>query len=265
VYNSFQLAIKFLQHYLAASNSRGHGMHSPFVYDFIRNVLNNDHHYFPPPGIEALRHRLLEDDRIIGINDLGAGSRRTKSNRRTVSHLAANSLKPVKYARLLYRLAVHYQPGSIIELGTSLGLTTAYFSKARPASDLITIEGSSAIADIARENLQLLGCSNVQVMTGNFDDLLPSILSRQKSLDLVYIDGNHRYAPTMDYFRQCVDRSGNDTILIFDDIHWSPDMERAWKDICSDSRVQYTIDIFFLGFVFFRKDFRVKQDFRIRF
>jgi len=53
--------------------------------------------------------------------------------------------------------------------------------------------------------------------------------------------------------------------LVFDDIHWSAEMEKAWLEIKSHPSVQYTIDIFFLGFVFFRPDFKVKQNFSIRF
>src|SRR5206468_348581 len=125
MYNNLQLAARYLRFYLAASNGKGHGMHSPFVFDFIVNVLNAEDKE-PQPDIEALRRRLQGDQSQIEVEDLGAGSRK-HANTRTIRDLALHSLKPPKLARLLYRAALHYRPASILELGTSLGLTTAYF------------------------------------------------------------------------------------------------------------------------------------------
>jgi predicted O-methyltransferase YrrM len=265
VYSSFQLAKKYLNYYLHASNSKGHGMHSPFVFDFILNVLNNKNNYEPPYEVEQSRKQLLSDKRIIEIEDFGAGSRISSSKQRSVDQIAKSALKSKRLAQVLFRLVKHYQPQSIIELGTSLGITTAYFSRANPNASIITIEGSKNIASVAQENFQKLNCDNIQLLQGNFDSILPTVLSQVSSIDLVYIDGNHRYEPTINYFHQFLTKSSTQTILVFDDIHWSEEMEKAWIEIKSHPSVQYTIDIFFLGFVFFRNDFKVKQDFSVRF
>jgi predicted O-methyltransferase YrrM len=250
---------------LHASNSKGHGMHSPFVFDFILNVLNNKSDYQSPKEIEQLRKQLLSDKRIIEIEDFGAGSRINSSKQRSVEQVAKSALKSKRLAQVLFRLAKHYQPQTIVELGTSFGITTAYFSKANPNASIASIEGSQQVAAIAKENFQKLNCTNIQLLTGNFDNVLPSIISQLSTIDLAYIDGNHRYQPTINYFHQFLPKSNNRTILVFDDIHWSVEMERAWEEIKSHPSVQYTIDIFFLGFVFFRQEFKVRQDFSIRF
>ena len=265
MYNSFQLTKKFLHYYFTSSNSKGHGIHSPFVFDFILNVLNNKSNYFPPDGIEKLRNELLHDKRIIEIEDLGAGSRISSSKQKSVAQLGKAALKSKKYAQVLFRLVKHYQPENIIELGTSLGITTAYLSKANPHAAITTIEGSAAIATIANENLQKLNSNNIQLMEGNFDSLLSSAISHLPSIDLAYIDGNHRYEPTIHYFDQFLSKSDKDTILVFDDIHWSDEMEKAWDLIKAHPTVKCTIDIFFIGFVFFKNEFKVKQNFSIRF
>jgi predicted O-methyltransferase YrrM len=265
VFSSAQLAKKYLQYYFSASNRRGHGMHSPFVFDFILNVLQNKNAYSLPPDIEMLRRRLLADRRKIMVEDLGAGSRTNLSKERTVRQIARASLKSKKLAAVLFRLARHYQPATIIELGTSFGLTTSYFSKANPAAQITTIEGSASVAAIARENFERLHAGNIQLVQGNFDDRLPPLIQRLSAIDLAYIDGNHRYQPTIKYFRQLLSKSQNNTILVFDDIHWSAEMEKAWEEIKAHPAVMYTIDIFFLGFVFFRQEFKVKQHFSIRF
>jgi predicted O-methyltransferase YrrM len=265
VYSSFQLAKKYLNYYLNASNSKGHGMHSPFVFDFILNVLNNKANYQTPTEIEQLRKQVLSDNRLIEIQEMGAGSRMHASKQRTIRQIAKSALKSKRLAQVLFRLVKHYQPQTIVELGTSLGITTSYLSKANPASSIITIEGSDSIASIANENFQKLNCTNIQQLRGNFDDVLPSVVDQLPSIDLAYIDGNHRYQPTINYFHQFLSKTHNQTILVFDDIHWSEEMEKAWEEIKVHPSVQYTIDIFFLGFVFFRHEFKVKQDFTIRF
>ena len=240
-------------------------MHSPFVFDFILNVLNNKSHYQPPQEIEHLRTQLLKDKTVVEIEEMGAGSRTSSATQRTVSQVAGAALKSKRLAQVLFRIVKHYQPSTIVELGTSFGITTIYLSKANPTASIITIEGNRPTAALAKENFKKLGCENIQLQQGNFDHLLPSVLSKFPAIDLAYIDGNHRYQPTINYFHQFLSKSHNGTILVFDDIHWSAGMEKAWEEIKSHPSVQYTIDIFFLGFVFFRPDFKVKQNFSIRF
>ena len=143
MYSSLQLAKKYLYYYFTALNGNGHGMHSPFVFDFILNVLNNKNGYVAPFEIEELRNELLKDKTIVTIEDLGAGSRIQSSKQRTISSLARNAIKPKKYGQLLYRLVKHYQPETIIELGTSLGITTAYLSKANPYSKILLQSSAS--------------------------------------------------------------------------------------------------------------------------
>ena len=240
-------------------------MHSPFVFDFILNVLNNKSRYNAPAQIEVVRQALLADQKTLQITDLGAGSRAGTSSKKTISKLAQQALKPRKYAQVLYRTVKHYQPQRLIELGTSLGITTAYLSAGNPKATITTIEGSPSIPVVARQNFKKLQAENIQLIEGNFDTILPSVLERIEHIDLAYVDGNHRYQPTLNYFHQLLTRSHHRTILIFDDIHWSAEMEKAWAEIKTHPSVQYTIDIFFLGFVFFRLEFKVKQHFTIRF
>ncbi|MGZ8544171.1 MAG: O-methyltransferase, partial [Flavisolibacter sp.] len=233
-------------------------------FQFIRNVLNNESGFEPGNSIEDLRKQLLQDPSLLEVKDYGAGSRIGGRQQKRIKDIAASALKPDKLAHVLYRLAAYYKPSSIIELGTSLGLTTAYFSRAVPGANIITIEGSPAIAAKAKDHFSILGCRNITGLTGSFDEVLPGILDKISSVDLAYIDGNHRYAPTVQYFQQFLAWSNEHSILVFDDIHWSAEMEQAWEEIKNHPAVKYTIDVFYLGFVFFRNDFRVRQDFRIR-
>lgn len=246
-------------------NGKGHGMHSPFVFHFMLDVLNNRQGYTPPIMLENLRRHLLRDKRVLQIEDLGAGSRVHNAKERTVRSLARTAVKPKKYSDLFYRLVRRYQPANIIELGTSLGLTTAHMAAANPAASVITIEGSPAVRQVALENFSRLQLINIHSREGHFDDVLPQVLQSLPQVDLVYIDGNHRYQATMHYFSQLLSKVHNDTILVFDDIHWSAEMEQAWSEIKAHPSVRCTIDLFFLGFVLFRSEFRAHQDFIIRY
>lgn len=265
MYSRWQLTTRYLKYYFTAANGKGHGTHSPFVYSFITRVLNDKTKYEEYEQAEQLRQRLLKDQRIIMVEDFGAGSAMSKSNRRSIASIAANAAKPKKFGQLLFRSVRHYRPSVILELGTSLGITTSYLSMANPGARLLTLEGASSIASVARNNFEQLQLSNAELLEGNFDQALPDALQKLGKIDFAFIDGNHRQEPTERYFSQLLPCAHNDTILVFDDIHWSREMEAAWKSVCGHPAVRCSIDLFFIGLVFFRQEFAEKQHFTIRY
>lgn len=265
MYTSFQLAKKYLHYYFTASNGKGHGVHSPFVFDFIKFVLNDDKKYAGYDEIESLRKKMLHDHSIINVEDFGAGSTVIKTNQRVVSKIAASSLKPKKYSRLLHRITRYYKPTTILELGTSFGITTAYLAKGNEAAAVHTLEGAPSIATIAQKNFDELFLKNIKLIRGDFELTLPYVLHELKEINLAFIDGNHRKEPTLKYFHHLLQYASASSILIFDDIHWSKEMEEAWQQIKEDNAVTLTIDLFFIGLVFINPDFKVKQHFTIRF
>lgn len=265
MYSKWQLAKKYLNYYLTASNSRGHGIHSTFVFDLISKVLNDKKHYPAYDKVEALRQQLLTDKTVLNVEDFGAGSSVNKADQRTIASIAANTAKPKKYGQLLFRMVKEYHPRTILEMGTSLGISTSYLSLAKPHSQLITMEGAKEVAATAKNNFASLGLQNISIFEGNFDNTLSSVISPLSSVDFVFIDGNHRREPTESYFQQLLPKTNNDSILVFDDIHWSREMEQAWETIKEHPSVRCSIDLFFIGIVFFRQEFREKQHFVIRF
>ena len=265
MYSKAQLALKFINYYLRAGNGRGHGIHSPFVFDFITKLLN-DRQLYPEYSIaEQLRTGMKSDKRQVQVEDFGAGSALSKTNQRRISSIAQHAAKPPKLGQLLFRTVKKYQPQTIVELGTSLGITTTYLSLAKPDAKLITLEGAGEIANIAAQNFESLGLKNVELIKGNFDISLPSVLDKLEKIDFAFIDGNHRQQPTENYFNLMLKKIHPGSILIFDDIHWSAEMEAAWLTIKSHPSVKCSIDLFFLGFVFFRTEFKERQEFVIRF
>jgi len=264
MYSPFRLGWKYLHYYFTAASGKGHGIHSPFVFDFVTRVMNDQGPYPAWAAIEELRGWLLRDQRLLGIEDMGAGSVYAGTGLRKISDIARRAAKPPRLGQLLFRIAHHYQPATVLELGTSLGLSTAYLATGAPGARVISMEGSGPIIETAAENLHLLGV-DAELLQGNFDVLLEPLLEKIGPVGLAFVDGNHRYEPTLRYFHLLMAHMSAPAVLIFDDIHWSADMERAWAAIRADSRVYMTIDLFFIGLVFLRDEFKVKQNFTIRF
>ena len=257
-----KLIFRYLK-YLYRSKTK-YDVHSPFLFDLITQVFEDKKKYPEYKIVEDLKKDLLQNTEIITVTDLGAGSTLDKSNERSVSRIAKNASKSKRIGRLLFRLSMYFKPENMLELGTSLGLSSLYFALGSPSSKLITIEGCPNISRIARENFKIAGKENIQLETGNFDDGLPELLEGVKSLDFAFIDGNHQQEPTYNYFEQCLLKSHSDTVLVFDDIHWSEGMEKAWENIIGHPNVSLSIDIFHMGIVFLKEGF-TKQHFVIRF
>jgi predicted O-methyltransferase YrrM len=240
-------------------------IHSPFVYKLVTEVFEKQLYYEDYERIELLRDELKDNDTVIEVIDLGAGSRSMKKTKRKISKIARKSVKKEKYAHLLFMMVRYFKANSILELGTSLGITTAYLASAHPNTRVITIEGSESIAKIAAENFQKLNLKNIQLVVGNFDNVLSQICDERQKFDLIFIDGNHREIPTIEYFKTVLPYCHNDTVLLFDDIHWSEEMQEAWEFIKNHETVTRTIDIFEMGVVFLRKENRQKEHMLIRY
>jgi predicted O-methyltransferase YrrM len=258
------LIAAYLKYLLKSGNE--HSIHSPFLFDLYTQVISikNDRHS-DYAAIGSLREELLRSKEEIEILDLGAGSRINKSNLRKIGTSAKNAEKPPKFGRLFHRLVQRFQPKNILELGTSLGLTTLYLSKAEPNANLTTFEGCPQTAAKATQHFERLEAKNVRVVVGNIDDTLPDYVKKLKStIDFAYFDANHRYEPTVRYFETCLPYIQNDSVFIFDDIYWSKEMTDAWEYIKAHPRVTLTVDLFWIGLVFFRTE-QVKEHFVLRF
>lgn len=215
-------------------------------------------------GIEARRRELLASPASVSVTDFGAGSRTGAGQQRRVADIARTAAKPPRLAQLLFRLVNYCRPATILELGTSLGLTTAYLAAADSRHRVLTFEGCPNVAALARETFAALHLSNIAVVEGNIDHTLaPALAALAAPLDFAFFDGNHRYEPTLRYFELCLAHRTDDSVFVFDDIHWSADMERAWEVIKAHPDVRLTVDLFHIGLVFFRKN-QPKQHFWLR-
>ena len=246
----------------AIKSAGPHGVHSPFVYRLITHDLRKRNLFPVQPQIEACRKRLKQSTDVVEVNDLGAGSRVNKHARRSVASIAKSALQPASHAQVMATLARHSQSRNILELGTSLGLTSAYLALSSSDVRVVTIEGAPAIARLAAESWQAIGLNNVELFTASFDEALPDVLAKMKRVDFVLIDGNHRFEPTMLYINQLLSVVHEETVIVLDDIHWSEEMERAWNECAALPEVTLSLDFFDFGVLYFNKG-RRKEHFRL--
>jgi predicted O-methyltransferase YrrM len=255
--------IKYYFQFLLASKNE-HALHSPFVFELYTKIIQSKNTFSIFEQIENLRKKLLKNRSIIEIADFGAGSRIYKTNQREIRQIAKSAEKNPKFGKLLFRLIQHFKPSIILDLGTSLGITTIYESKAYEHSKIFTFEGCPATAAIAKANFDELNCKNIEIIVGNIDETLPLKLAQIKQINFAFFDANHRLEPTLRYFALCLEKATEGSIFVFDDIHWSDEMHRAWEVIRNHPEVMISIDLFYVGLIFFRKN-QPKQDFVLRF
>lgn len=236
--------LQYLNYLYYAKNE--HSVNSPFVYDLYTNIIKERKSYYIFSNIESVRSMLLLDTSIIRVTDYGTGN----STNRKVANIAAKSLKKPKTAELLFRLVNHFKPTYLLELGTSLGITSAYLASVSPASQLTTLEGCPEIANIAQETFDTLKLSNTVLTIGAFENTLDKTLDSLPQLDFVFIDGNHQKGPTIQYFEACLKKTSDSSVIVLDDIHWSAEMQEAWTDIKNHPQVAVSIDLFEVGILF---------------
>ena len=237
-----------------------YNIHSPLVHDFIENVLDNSVKYYSFIGIEHVRSLLLKQNEAIELKDLGAGSKSIKSSLSTINILTKKVQSTPEKAQILFRIVSFFQKKNILEIGTSLGLTTAYLSNANKNGKITTIEGDQVVSNLAQKNFNTLKLNNIKLINEPFDEIIPQLLKNK--FDLVFFDGNHSKEATLRYFYWLVEYANEDSIFIFDDIYWSSEMKQAWQEICNFDKVMLSLDIFSLGIVFFKKN-REKEHIRL--
>ncbi|MBF9220114.1 O-methyltransferase [Hymenobacter ruricola] len=257
----FQL-LAYLRFWLRSGNA--HGLHSPFVFGLYTSVVRHTGIYRTYAAVEVRRQQLLNSAARISVTDFGAGSHTGAGRQRRVADIARTAAKPRHLAQLLFRLVNYFRPATILELGTSLGLTTAYLASADSRSRVVTFEGCPNVAAVARDTFAALQLRNIALIGGNIDHTLaPALAALQAPIDFAFFDGNHRYEPTLRYFELCLAHRTENSVFVFDDIHWSEDMERAWETIKAHPEVMLTVDLFYIGLVFFRRN-QPKQHFWLR-
>jgi len=286
----------FIRHFLTAWNTSGEAIHSPYLFRLVRFVLRDENAYYCFRDIERRRELLLACEDSLDVVDYGsAGSPEGLHVQRRVCDIAKNHLESARVGQVLFRIVnfLHEEekrPLQILELGTSLGITTAYLASADSRNKVVTMEGSEAVLRVAQGVWKMLKLENIEWIQGNIDDTLYNIYSVQSSdvrvqssdvrvqnsefrcqsseakgerIDLAFVDANHTYEATIRYADFLLNRLTEKGILVLDDIHYSEQMERAWSELKADPRVTTSMDLYHVGLLFVDTHY-LKRHYRIR-
>ncbi|WP_366140195.1 class I SAM-dependent methyltransferase [uncultured Polaribacter sp.] len=239
-----------------------HGVHSPFIYNlvtlcFYQKINKNDWLQF-----KDIKQSLLKNKSKIQVTDFGSGSKVFKNNYRTISKIAKIAGISNKKAKLLIKLTQYFQPNNSLEIGTSLGLGTCAMQLGYKKGKITTLEGCQETSKIAQENFLKNKFNTIKIINGNFKETLLKA-TKNNQFDCIYFDGNHTKEATLKYFETCLSTIHNNSFFIFDDIYWNKEMCEAWKIIKNHTKVSVTVDVFYFGLVFFRKE-QAKEHFKIR-
>ena len=235
-------------------------LHSPFAYQFYLQVLSSASSSSLAP-VGRLREQLSNDNRTVCITDFGTGN----ISSRTISSIERNVAVRKKYGTLLYHVVRYFKSENILEIGTSIGLSSSYLALANPAAKIISLEGAAELIDIARTNHAQLHINNVEILPGNFNDTLSVAIQKLPRLDVVLFDGNHTREATLRYFQECLKHAHEHSVFIFDDIYWSEEMNEAWQEIKANEKITITIDVYQYGICFFVKEKLAKENFVLRY
>ena len=259
--NFLSLAFKYIVHSLSAKSKKGHGIHSPFVFDLCTHVFSKKTKEIKE--IEKCRKKLLSSVEKISFHDIGAGSSVDNKKIRKIKEIARYSSNK-KINKLMFKLVSHLKPTTIIEFGTSFAFSTMYMAKANSKTKIISIEGIPEIASVAKRNMSELDIKNVQIIESSFDNYLENVPSKIQGKTLVFLDGNHKKEATLKYFFYVIKHIPEDSVIVIYDINWSAGMNEAWEEIKKSEQFELSIDLFFVGLVFKRVGI-YKQNFKIRF
>lgn len=244
----------YLRHVLTAWNTTGEGIHSPSLFYIVRFLFRDKNSYYCFETIEQRRASLLANRDVVEVIDYGScGCPSGMRVMRRISDIAKYQLECACVQQVLFRLLAYmneeeHRPLEILELGTSLGITTAYIASVDSKNRVMSFEGSSSIASLARKQWQLLGLENIECVEGRIEDTLYN--NARAKLDFVYVDANHTYEATMEYVHFLLDRMSPKGIVVVDDIHYSREMCRAWEELKKDKRVTSSMDLFHVGLLF---------------
>jgi len=241
--------ILYIRHRLKAGHRKGSGVHPPFAFKFISEVIFGEK--IPGlQGIEDLRISLSGNKELLEVSDHGAGSKLAAGEKRSVRKLVKHTAVSRKKGELLARISGFLDFPVILELGTGTGISSLYLAMGSPNSNVFSCEGSSAIGELAKDNVKGLGTKNISISVDTFMDWLPGMLNQKEGELLVFLDGDHRGDRLLHYCEQIMTSERQKRIIVLDDIHWSQDMFQAWRTLTERKEISLSLELFNLGIVF---------------
>ncbi|MFM7327954.1 MAG: O-methyltransferase [Bacteroidota bacterium] len=241
-------ALQWVRHWLLSVGP--YSIHSPLLYRFVNEALFKADNRMEVVA-EDFRNQFIRNQRPISSFDSGSGA--SVKSARTLADVVKHEVAGQRLASIFRRIIEFQQASRVLEVGTSVGITTLWLS-ANPAVEVVTLEANPDLVEIAQEAFKNAGRNNIRLIPGNADETLSSLLNQGWVPDVAIMDANHRFGPTMNYFRHLAEAMNDNGIIILDDIHYSREMTEAWREVCAAPRVTLALDCFRFGIVFFDRN-----------
>ncbi len=232
------------------------------VYDMMKNAAYRTSTRMQYASLQRSFEDLSRDDSQVEWKDLGAPSSRPSHTRKVSALFRLIRTTPYR-AHLLHHLSQWIKAESILELGTGCGVSTCYLRHARPASHMVSVDGQAAATKMARAAIARLGLREPRFVTDTFYSYIDSLDA--ESFDLVLIDGDHRGEAMLRLTTRLQRHLRESALIIYDDIYWSHDMTRAWRQLCDDDfraeifgRSTICLDLYHYGIIM--TDPRIMRD-----
>ena len=265
LFNKFCLlffrATQFLKYFCFSRHSKGYGIHSTFVYNFILNTFKKKVSMQISSDILRFRNDLYSNNTIVSSQAFGASN---NSARVVVSKLAHSSSSRIKYLKLLVSIINYMNYTDILELGSCCGLSAAAMGISSSNVNVYTVEGDEYRFNIAKEYINKWKLNNINPICSDFNSVLDRFANSEKKFDLIFIDGDHSYKSTIKYFNKALQLLSENGVIVIDDINWSKGMKMAWMEIKSYDKVRLSIDVYQMGIIINLQNF-AKQNFTIRY
>lgn len=227
-------------------------VHSPHIVEFLNEVYCDRRYYHAFAKIRGIRKSWEKEKVTVKLTSHGAKSKTTARGERSAASLVATNAINDASGRFLFRLALWIKAKRLLEFGTNAGISTLYLAEADTRAQVQTVEGNPALAELAQRTFSLAKLqptAYVSLFERWLEENPPNLAA---PYDLIFIDGDHRYQPTLDYVDQLLPATNPAGIIVVADIHWSEGMEKAWAELKDRPGVTASVDTYHFGLLFLK-------------
>ncbi len=185
-----------------------------------------------------------------------------KSQTEQIGKWAKRVTSTEKFSKFLARLVDWLEVKCVLETGTAAGINAITLS-ATKAHKIITIEGSSEVATLAKTHIAKFGNDKITLINDTIQKAFTPTLVKYEP-ELIFLDADHRSETITFYLEEIAKMPIPPKCILIHDIYWSDDMLTVWKKVISDPQYPLTVDLFEVGLIFPERQMH-KQHFKIKF
>jgi len=221
---------------------KGFGVHSPFVYDLITNVIEEKSDFYAFSDISIAQLQLLQNEHVIQYG----------RKRIAVKEALKRFGITTKEGKFLFRLTNHYKPHTILSIGSSMGLAPLCLTRYNATVQCIILEYEQDIAEIAKQILNKEKNTALNIKIGAYHELLPESIVQLQRIDCVFIGKDVGVNDWDTVFEQCEPFIHDSTFFVLAGIRSSTDKQNYWMQYRQHPSVTIAVDLFDMGLLFFQ-------------